>query len=53
MQLMQACRQYYYMLQMVYGSSQVLDPYVMNVDALKEYSTNGTLLSRHPCPTPE
>ena len=38
------------MLQKVYSKSQVLDPYIMDVDALKEYSTSGMGSFHFHCP---
>lgn len=42
--LLQACRQYHNMLHRVYGHNLILDPHVMNVDAMKDYNTCGMSL---------
>ena len=39
--LLQACKQYHTMLQEVYGKDLILNPHIMNVDALKDHSTCG------------
>ena len=39
---MQACKRYHTMLLRVYGDILVLDPHVMDVAALKDYTTDGT-----------
>ena len=41
--IMQACRQYHSMLQKVYGPSLILEPHVMDVDAVTKYDTSGAL----------
>lgn len=39
--LLQACKKYHTMLHGVYGEDLILGPHIMNVDALKDYSTFG------------
>lgn len=38
---MQACKRYHAMLLRVYGNNLVLDPHVMDVSALKDYTADG------------
>ena len=38
---MQACKDYFAMLQEVYGPEKVLSPYVLNINAIQEYDGAG------------
>lgn len=38
---LQACKAYFKMLREVYGPEKVLAPYILNIDAVKEYDGAG------------
>ena len=41
--VLQACKDYHQMLQEVYGPTKVLSPYVLSIDAIKDYDAEGKL----------